>query len=180
MSAGHLEVRSLLLYDRNEHRSCGLIPTNNGTTVLAFRAKRVAGLDREGPLTSRSGFLAKSIFLLFAGVMVIVQVLLVAWATPAIYYSNLPWPWLRVLLAVTFAAFAIFAFFLSRRRWMGPAAVALFFGVVAWWISIPPSDDRPWRPEVAVMPRLQLKETAYVSAACAISSTGAETISPSL
>jgi hypothetical protein len=35
------------------------------------------------------------------------------------------------VLAGTFAAFAIFAFFLSRRRWMGPAAIALFFGVVA-------------------------------------------------
>jgi hypothetical protein len=29
----------------------------------------------------------------------------------------------------------------------------LFLGVVAWWISIPPSHNRPWRPEVAVMPR---------------------------
>ncbi len=29
----------------------------------------------------------------------------------------------------------------------------LFLGVVAWWISIPPSHDRNWRPEVAVMPR---------------------------
>jgi hypothetical protein len=31
--------------------------------------------------------------------------------------------------------------------------VVLFFGVVAWWISIRPSHDRNWRPEVAVMPR---------------------------
>ena len=29
----------------------------------------------------------------------------------------------------------------------------LFLGVVAWWLSISPSHDRPWRPEVAVMPR---------------------------
>jgi hypothetical protein len=25
--------------------------------------------------------------------------------------------------------------------------------VVGWWIAIPPSHDRPWRPEVAMMPR---------------------------
>ena len=31
--------------------------------------------------------------------------------------------------------------------------VVLFLAVVAWWIAIPPSHDRPWRPEVAVMPR---------------------------
>jgi len=29
----------------------------------------------------------------------------------------------------------------------------LYLGVVAWWISISPSHDRQWRPEVAVMPR---------------------------
>lgn len=29
----------------------------------------------------------------------------------------------------------------------------MFLGVVGWWISISPSHDRPWRPEVAVMPR---------------------------
>ena len=31
--------------------------------------------------------------------------------------------------------------------------IVLFLGVVAWWISIAPSHDRKWRPEVAVMPR---------------------------
>jgi hypothetical protein len=30
---------------------------------------------------------------------------------------------------------------------------ALFLGVVVWFSSIKPSHDRPWRPEVAVMPR---------------------------
>ena len=36
---------------------------------------------------------------------------------------------------------------------MSMAAIALFLAVVAWWIAIPPSHDRNWRPEVAVMPR---------------------------
>jgi hypothetical protein len=79
--------------------------------------------------------------------------MIVAWTTLAIYYSNLPSPWLRYMLAAALAAFTIFAFFLSGRRRMSLTAVALFLGVVAWWISIPPSHDRPWRPEVAVMPR---------------------------
>ena len=42
---------------------------------------------------------------------------------------------------------------LSRRRRMSVVFLVLFLGVVAWWISIPPSHDRHWRPEVAVMPR---------------------------
>jgi hypothetical protein len=79
--------------------------------------------------------------------------LLVAWATLAIYYSNLPWSELRLILAVAFAAFAIWALWLSRQRRMRLAFVLVFLGVAAWWIAIPPSHDRPWRPEVAVMPR---------------------------
>ena len=80
------------------------------------------------------------------------QGVLIAWATLAIYYSNLPWPWLRLVLAGAFAAFAIWALFLSRQRLMSLAAIVLFLGVVVWWISISPSHDRNWRPEVAVMP----------------------------
>jgi hypothetical protein len=36
---------------------------------------------------------------------------------------------------------------------MSAALIVLYLGVVAWWISIAPSHDRQWRPEVAVMPR---------------------------
>ncbi|HEX5507527.1 MAG TPA: DUF4105 domain-containing protein [Pseudolabrys sp.] len=42
---------------------------------------------------------------------------------------------------------------LSRLRRKFLIFIALCFGVVAWWIFIPPSHNRPWRPEVAVMPR---------------------------
>ena len=79
--------------------------------------------------------------------------MLVAWATLAIYYSDLPWPALRLGLAGAFAAFSIWALWLSKRRHMPAVFLAVFLGVVAWWISISPSHDRPWRPEVAVMPR---------------------------
>jgi hypothetical protein len=70
----------------------------------------------------------------------------------AIYYSNLPWAELRLGLAIAFAAFAIWVWW-SRRRNLSLALTALFLGVLGWWLSIAPSHDRPWRPEVAVMPR---------------------------
>ena len=77
--------------------------------------------------------------------------MLVAWATLAIYYSNLPWAGLRLGLASP-SDICVWA---SGSPVGGDAAafVVLYLGVVAWWISIPPSHDRPWRPEVAVMPR---------------------------
>jgi hypothetical protein len=59
----------------------------------------------------------------------------------------------RLGLAVAFAAFAIWALWISRQRRMPAVFVVMFLGVVAWWISISPSHDRNWRPEVAVMPR---------------------------
>jgi hypothetical protein len=36
---------------------------------------------------------------------------------------------------------------------MPVAVFAVVLGVIAWWLTIAPSQDRNWRPEVAVMPR---------------------------
>lgn len=88
-----------------------------------------------------------------AGFKFLVQIFVVAWTTLAIYFSNLPWPALRLALAAAFAAFAIWAFWISHRRRMQAVAVALMLGVIGWWVTIAPSGDRYWRPEVAVMPR---------------------------
>jgi hypothetical protein len=81
------------------------------------------------------------------------RAVLIIWATLAIFYSNLPWPFLRLVLAGFFASFAIWALFLSRRRRVFVAAIGLFLSVVVWWILISLSHDRNWRQEVAVMPR---------------------------
>src|SRR5215468_7934733 len=53
---------------------------------------------------------------LIAGIKLLVQIIVITWTTLAIYFSNLPWSALRLGLAVAFAAFAIWAFWLSRRR----------------------------------------------------------------
>jgi hypothetical protein len=60
---------------------------------------------------------------------------------------------LRLGLAGAFAAFSIWALWLSHQRHMPVVFLVMFLGVVGWWISIAPSHDRVWRPEVAVMPR---------------------------
>jgi hypothetical protein len=74
----------------------------------------------------------------------------------AIYYSNLPWPWPRTALAVAFMVFGVWALWRSPTPRRLLAFAAVFAGVVVWWISIRPSHDRPWRPEVAVMPRVSI------------------------
>jgi hypothetical protein len=81
------------------------------------------------------------------------QFLLITWAALAIYYSNLPWPWVRLLLAAAFGSFAICALWIIRCRKWRWAFAGVFAAVVIWWICILPSNDRPWRPEVGRPPR---------------------------
>src|SRR5580692_9315460 len=109
--------------------------------------------ESEEPLSLRRGFLPRTFGWLIATIWFLCQAALVAWASLAIYYSNLPSAELRLGLAVAFAAFAVWALWLSRQRRMSMIVIALFLGVLGWLITIRPSHDRHWRPEVAVMPR---------------------------
>jgi hypothetical protein len=97
-------------------------------------------------LTHIVGLLAGAIWFLF-------RVVLIGWFALAMYYSNLPWWELRLGLAVAFAVFAIWVFWVSRRPAMYAAFAVLLAGMVAWWLTILPSHFRDWRREVAVMPR---------------------------
>ena len=109
--------------------------------------------NEEKPLSSLNRFLSRSFGWLIAIIWFLCRAVLIAWAALAIYYSNLPLAELRLGLAGAFTVFAIWAVWFSRQRRMPVVFIVLYLGVVAWWIFIPPSHDRNWRPEVAVMPR---------------------------
>jgi hypothetical protein len=100
-----------------------------------------------------AGWLRTPLRWLFAAVRLLCGALLVAWASLALYFSNLPWAWARVVLALAFFAFAVWALWLTRARRARWAFAALFLAVVGWFASISPSHDGEWRAEVAVMPR---------------------------
>jgi hypothetical protein len=108
--------------------------------------------SKSHPLKAQRSGLSKSLRWLLSAVNCLGLILLLGWASLAIYY-NMPWDWLRLALALAFFIFGMWAVWYSRRP--GPLAVfaVLFLGVVVWYGSIKPSYDRPWRPEVAVMPR---------------------------
>jgi hypothetical protein len=122
-------------------RFCGLAGCRGGVHI------------RRNSLKTSGRLMSTLLRWLIAGINLLVRIVVITWTTLAIYYSNLPWPELRLGLAVAFAAFAVWAFWLSRQRRMPAVAFALVVGVVAWWLTITPSHDRNWRPEVAVMPR---------------------------
>ena len=93
---------------------------------------------------------------LLKGLVFLCQVVLIGWPTLAIYYSRLPWFWLRLLLALAFMVFSVWVFWFARkpRMYMAYAVLALF--VLAWFLSLRPTHDRNWRADVAVMPRVTI------------------------
>jgi hypothetical protein len=109
--------------------------------------------DTPGAARSRSGWTGRLRRWTWLAIRSILQLLVITWATLAISFSNLPWEWMRLALAVAFAVFAAWALWMTRRPRMGWAFAGVLLGVIAWFISIRPSHDRPWRAEVAVLPR---------------------------
>ena len=108
-------------------------------------------------IKARTSWFSKPFIWLIAVAGFLCRVLLLTWATLAIYYSNLPWAWLRLSLAVAFLAFGTWVSWLTRRQLTKWVFAGVFIGVVVAWSTIQPSHDRPWRPEVAVMPRVAIE-----------------------
>jgi hypothetical protein len=78
--------------------------------------------------------------------------LLVAWACGALYYT-FPVPSLRFASMIVFAAGCVIALVVVKNKLAAVALVLLaFLAVLGWFLSIAPTNDRPWRTEVAVMP----------------------------
>jgi hypothetical protein len=84
----------------------------------------------------------------------LLEVLLTAWAVLAIYYPTLPWKSARTALAIAFAGFAVWSLWVTRKPRMRWAFAGAFLIVAIWFACLRPSHDRPWRPQVAVMPRV--------------------------
>ena len=77
----------------------------------------------------------------------------VVWGALFIYHSNLSVPFARAALAGAFVGGAVLAFVVYRRRPRRALAVvgAAFALLLGWFFLIPASNDRDWRPEVAVL-----------------------------
>ena len=81
-----------------------------------------------------------------------------AWSTMAVYYSNLPALWLRALRAAVYVL--VLGAILVRLRpwWLARLAFfAAFALVIAWFLLIPPSNQRDWQPDVAVLPWAEVR-----------------------
>src|SRR4030095_5082672 len=81
---------------------------------------------------------------------------MIGWAALAIYYSNPPLP-VRPFAASLFPLLALASAIFVRpasRAWI--VFIALFAVVLVWWLRIPPSNNRDWKPDVAVLPYAEI------------------------
>ena len=74
------------------------------------------------------------------------------WGTLAIFYSNLPSASLRTTVSWAFALGSVSVLlFLRPRRRAVFMFLTVFAGVLLWWLSIPPSQNRDWQADVTVL-----------------------------
>ena len=86
------------------------------------------------------------VFVLFGGLACL---LAIAWAAGALYF-DLPIAWLRAPLAILYGLAMLAALFFIKSRWRAMGlVVAGFAGVVTWWLTIKPSNEGNWQPDVA-------------------------------
>jgi hypothetical protein len=77
----------------------------------------------------------------------------IAWACAALYFDGPLFGW----LAAAFGAAAVVALGFVRPLWKSVIVVAvLFLAVVVWWLSLEPSNDRQWLPDVARLPTAEI------------------------
>jgi hypothetical protein len=89
---------------------------------------------------------------LFYILLVLIITGMTVWGALFLCFSPLPPEPLRIGMAGAFALGTLVAFALFRKRCRTLLMFLVAFGVlVAWFHAIPPSNDRQWAPEVAVL-----------------------------
>jgi hypothetical protein len=73
------------------------------------------------------------------------------WSAAALFF-DVRVAWLRLPLAVVYALGIVAVWIMVRRPWKMAVTAAGFVVVLLWWISLQPSNNRNWLPDVAVLP----------------------------
>jgi hypothetical protein len=77
--------------------------------------------------------------------------LVTLWASAALCF-DVRVEWLRLPLAMIFGLGMLAVWIFVRRPWKAVITAASFIAILAWWISLQPSNDGDWLPDVAVLP----------------------------
>jgi hypothetical protein len=138
-----------------------VLPSETNEGCLKIPAMNETTNNSRGSFRRILGWLA----ILLLGFLLIAMTL---WAAAALYF-DVRVSWLRVPMAAAYllGVAAIWIFLpvpaaSSRRlpipRWLVKPVVTLgvFLLVLAWWLSLQPSNDRDWQPDVALLPYAEI------------------------
>ena len=85
-----------------------------------------------------------------SGLALLLALSLTAWAAAALYFDLLPGASVRTFGASSYGLAMVGALLTFRGRGKGIAiCLAGFALVLAWWLTLKPSNDRAWQPDVA-------------------------------
>jgi hypothetical protein len=111
-----------------------------------------------GPQGRPSNQVRRALRLLAVALLWLLFAALWLWTTFAIYYSNFPGTVARAGLAFLFAITVPIALFTRPDRASTIRAFLIAVCVVLlWWLNIPPSNDRDWAPDQAILPYAEFK-----------------------
>ena len=91
----------------------------------------------------------------------LVLLIVSGWAVLMLHYSNLPGDWLPDIAAIAYALFAISMAIVivqvPKYRWRAIGMLtAVWAALIAWFLSIAPSDTRDWQADAARPPRVSV------------------------
>ena len=81
-----------------------------------------------------------------------------SWSSMAVYFSNLPGEWLKTILAWGyFLSYPLLLLLFRKHLWwtmLGMTGLCLV--ILIWYLLIPPSHNRDWTTDVAVLPYAEI------------------------
>jgi hypothetical protein len=94
----------------------------------------------------------------FRMLLAIPVLLLTLWWTLALFFAAPGPAWLRTALAAAYALGTLAALvWLRPFRWALGIWAAAFVALLVWWVTIPPSNDRDWQPDVVRLPSVDVQ-----------------------
>jgi hypothetical protein len=124
------------------------IPTEDGKPL---NSEKNTGA---GPLQALGRAMGRGYRALRGGVFIALGL----WSTLAVYYSNLPAAWMRALATSIYVLVLVWVFVRVRPRWLAQKVFLAAFGLIAlWFLVTPPSNDRNWQPDVALLPSAEVR-----------------------
>lgn len=105
--------------------------------------------DSTAKPTGRRFKLLRGLLWLLLGIVLLVATL---WAMAALHF-DVRIPWLRMPLIILYALALVTVWIFVKGWWRKIGLTVVGFALVlGWWLTLKPSNDRDWQPDLAVLP----------------------------